>query len=355
MGRAIHTVNKPRAVDLFCGCGAVTQGLKSRFRVVAAVDNDPVAADTYRSNHKNVHLFEEDINVLDPVKILNAIGYKYIDLLVVCAPCQPFSSQNQSRYPDKRSNLILQAIRYAEILKPELIFFENVKGLTSPRNATIINKLKAKLIMQGYTFWVGPTEVDAADYSVPQRRKRCVMICSLHKGRIPAIPKKVTPEGRRLTVEDAIGDVSPLSSGEASKTDSMHFARSHSPIALERFKYIRKDGGSRFDLPNKLVLTCHMDHDGHPDVYGRMAWRDVAPTLTTGCTDVTRGRYIHPRDDRAITLREAARLQTFPDRYKFTGSPQAIARQIGNAVPVKMVRAFSKNIANALVSSPKEK
>jgi DNA (cytosine-5)-methyltransferase 1 len=347
MSRNKQKKAKPIAVDLFCGCGAVTQGLKSRFEIVAAVDNDPLAAATYRANHKNVHLYKADITQLDPNLIRNATGNRDIDLLVVCAPCQPFSSQNQSKAFDERSVLILQAIRYAKVLRPKLIFFENVKGLLSPRNRPIIEKLKADLVSQGYEFWVGPKEVDAADYRVPQRRKRCVMMCSRQKEVFPSIPKVSTPQGKRVTVIDAIGDMEPLSSGESS-LDEMHFARNHSVIALKRIKHVPKNGGSRFSLPEELVLDCHKNHKGHPDVYGRMAWTDVAPTLTTGCTDVTRGRYIHPRDDRAVTLREVARLQTFSDRYKFHGSPQAIARQIGNAVPVEMVRAFAKEMANAL-------
>ena len=139
-----------------------------------------------------------------------------------------------------------------------------------------------------------------------------------------------------------------MRNGEASPDDAMHFARKHQPIALERMAHIPQDGGDRFALPEELELPCHRGNRGFPDVYGRMWWGRVAPTLTTGCTDITRGRFMHPRDDRAISLREAARLQTFPDQYVFLGKPQAVARQIGNAVPVRLVVALTPGIMQAV-------
>lgn len=338
--------SKPTAIDLFCGCGAVSQGIKSRFDVIAAVDNDPIAAMTYRANHKDVDFFEEDITTLNPLQLRKAANGKDINLLIVCAPCQPFSSQNSKHCFDDRTLLILQAYRYAKVLKPDLIFFENVKGLTSPKHKAIINKLQQDLKEIGYSAWLGPKELDAADYNVPQRRRRCIMMCALQEDLLPLIPEPITPHGQRISVWGAIGDLASISSGEKT-SDELHFARTHQSIALERFKYIKKNGGSRFDLPEELTLECHKKHKGHPDVYGRMAWHNVAPTLTTGCTDVTRGRFIHPVDDRAISLREAARLQTFPDNFQFCGCPQAIARQIGNAVPVELVKALAAEMANS--------
>lgn len=337
------------AIDLFCGCGAVTQGLKSHFKVIAAVDNNPYASASYVANHPDVHFFEEDITKLDPTTILQVVGNQTIDLMVVCAPCQPFSSQNHTKHTDERVSLILQACRFAKILKPRLIFFENVKGIVASRHSRITQKLKNDLEKNGYSYWLGPLSVDAADYGVPQRRQRCIMMVAREKKALPTLPNATSPEGQRITVKDAIGDLPPLSSGEKSDNDSLHFARKHKPIALRRFAYIKKDGGSRFDLPPDLVLDCHKGHKGHPDVYGRMTWNAVAPTLTTGCTDVTRGRFLHPRDDRAITLREAARLQTFPDDYFFNGCPQEIARQIGNAVPVEFVRTIGHAMAESLM------
>ncbi|MCK4504802.1 MAG: DNA cytosine methyltransferase [Candidatus Aegiribacteria sp.] len=339
---------KPIAVDMYCGCGAVTEGLKTSFRVVAAIDNDPTAAASYRANHPNVKFFEKDIRELSPTAIRKVVGDRNIDLLVVCAPCQPFSSQNSRKGEDDRVSLVLQASRFAAVLKPRLIFFENVSGLLAPRHSELLRELRIKLQSLGFSEWCGPIRVNAADYGVPQRRYRCVMMVARKRVNLPHIPPASTPENSRVTVREAIGDLASLSSGEASSVDGLHFARKHRSIALQRFRHIAKDGGSRFDLPLELELECHKHHRGHPDVYGRMSWNEVAPTLTSGCTDATRGRFVHPEDDRAITLREAARLQTFPDHYIFEGNPQDIATQIGNAVPVDFVRVFGKTMCVSL-------
>ena len=337
----------PTAIDLFSGCGGVTAGLKAtRFKVIAAVDNDPIACRTYRSNHPSVRLLERDITKIDPSSLKeNLLEDTTLDLLVVCAPCQPFSSHQRYATEDDRISLILQAIRFAKALQPRLILFENVPGLAGPR----FQKLREKLVMgledQGYHF--GMTKrLDAADFGVPQRRVRCIMLAS--KDHIaPELPQR-TVEGMQATVRTAFENLKPLKSGEADPNDELHFARHHRPVALERLKYIPQNGGSRDSLPNKLQLECHKGHKGHPDVYGRMTWDAVAPTLTTGCTDLTRGRFGHPRDDRAVTLREAARLQTFPDHYHFLGNSKEVATQIGNAVPVKLIEQLAPTLKSLL-------
>lgn len=339
---------KPTAVDLYCGCGAVTLGLKPQFKVVAAVDNDKTAAASYRLNHPEVCFFENDIRMVSPQAIIRRTGVKKIDLLVVCAPCQPFSSQNKNKGDDERIPLILEATRFAKVLKPKLIFFENVSGLLAPKHSSLVESLRMDLHSLGYINWFGPTRINAADYGVPQRRLRCVLMVGRKGTRPPEIPEPTTPQGKRVTVRRAIYKLPSLRSGESRQDDGLHFARNHQPIALQRFRHIRKNGGSRFDLPEELELRCHRGHSGYPDVYGRMAWDEVAPTLTSGCTDATRGRFIHPEDDRSISLREAARLQTFPDEYQFAGCPAAIATQIGNAVPVEMVRVFGKAMRGGL-------
>jgi DNA (cytosine-5)-methyltransferase 1 len=186
----------PTAVDLFCGCGGMTAALKARhFRVVAAVDWDPVACESYRSNHRRVHLYEKDIAAVDPNEIRRMLGERDLDLLVVCSPCQPFSQQNRNSTEDERAELILSAIRFAAILAPSLIFFENVPGLTRKRFAPILRKLRSGLTKLGYV--VGePQELDAADYGVPQRRLRCVMLA--RRGSAPPpLPEPTTPAGYR--------------------------------------------------------------------------------------------------------------------------------------------------------------
>lgn len=335
----------PTAVDIYCGSGAVTAALKqAHFKVVSAIDNDPIACETYRMNHGRTHLYEGDIHNIDPKDIRETdLGNAPLDLLVVCAPCQPFSSQNKKRgnRTDLRTNLILEAVRFAAILKPKHIFFENVAGMTTPKFRPLLEELGAQLNELDYIL-SPPQRIDAAQFSVPQRRIRCIMMASSKKYDTTFDFKK----GKRplRTVRDTISHLSSLTPGESSKSDSLHKARNHSDLAIKRLKKIPKNGGSRFSLPAKLELACHRNFTGHPDVYGRMEWDNVAPTLTTGCTDITKGRFAHPEQNRAITLREAALLQTFPDTYRFHGNSGDIARQIGNAVPVEMAKELFKQI-----------
>lgn len=343
----------PTAVDLFSGCGSVTAGLKRRhFKVIAAVEIDPIACATYKSNHPTTHLIQNDIREVSPSDISKLLSEgENLDLLVVCAPCQPFSNQNRHKNKgDKRQELIIESVRFAASLKPEIIMYENVPGLAGENFRNILNELTERLTSIGYKCG-NPTSIDAADYGVPQRRERCLMFAS--RGKEPPLPPPpVTPAPSRITVSDAIGRLKRLNSGERDGSDPLHFARNHQDIALERLNHIPKNGGTRFSLPEHLELDCHKGKKGYPDVYGRMKWENVAPTLTTGCTDLTKGRFVHPEDDRAITLREAARLQTFPDNYRFAGNPRKIAVQIGNAVPMKLVEAIAPTIRSALHKFP---
>lgn len=337
----------PTAIDLFSGSGSATAALKSaHFRVVAAVDNHPDSCATYRLNHPRVSLFESDIRTLDP-RLLQArcLGKASLDLMIICAPCQPFSSQNRKRRRDGRARLLISAAQFVTILKPRIVFVENVPGLASCENIDLLQEFRQTCGTE-YNFGE-PTCVDAADYGVPQRRIRCLLMAS-RVGTAPSIPPPFTPEHARRTVREAIFDLASLASGESDPRDPLHAARAHQPIAIERLQAISKDGGSRIELPEHLELTCHRNHRGHPDVYGRMKWDDVAPTLTTGCTDVTRGRFAHPDANRAITVREAALLQTFPRNYRFCGSLKIIAEQIGNAIPYALVHAMTRTFRTSL-------
>ncbi len=330
--------SSPLAIDLFCGSGAVTSALKANgYRVIAAVDFSAVCGETYRLNHPEVRFRRRNIRELQPHELAVAIPPgRTLDLMAVCAPCQPFSSQNRRRNAaDQRTPLILEAIRLARALKPRLIIFENVPGITG---SPIFLRLKRGLAAAGYQLG-DPQRVDAADFGVPQRRVRCIVAAI----RLPATVRPFADAGRsdrKVTVRQALHDLAPLTSGQSDPFDTLHASRKHQEITLRRLAHIPIDGGGRASLPDELQLACHRDRDPGDfcDVYGRMRWDDIAPTLTTGCTDVTRGRYAHPRDDRAITLREAARLQTFPDSYRFAGNRSQISEQIGNAVPVEMMR-----------------
>ena len=335
----------PTAIDLFCGCGGVTAGLRAaRFKVVAALDNDPIACRTYRENHPSVRLINHDIRAVDPSIIARPLGHRSLDLLVVCSPCQPFSSHHRLERADDRIRLVLETVRLADKLCPKLILFENVAGLASYRFKDLRDELAAGLKELGYHLG-STTRLDAANFGVPQRRVRCIMLAQMGTPP-PALPQRTV--ARLSDVRSAISDLLPLNSGQSDPSDKLHYARAHQAIALARLRHIPKDGGSRSSLPDELQLRCHIGRKGYPDVYGRMGWDSVAPTLTTGCTDLTRGRFGHPRDDRALTLREAARLQTFPDNYQFVGNGKQIATQIGNAVPIRFVQELAARIRVSL-------
>jgi DNA (cytosine-5)-methyltransferase 1 len=336
-----------RAIDLFSGSGAVSEGLKENgFKVVAAVDNDTIACETYRLNHPEVSLLQKNIREINPAEMALTIDTaESIDLVVVCAPCQPFSNQNRKRIKsDPRANLIVESIKFVRQFQPTLVFFENVPGLAT--NGPIA-ELTCELEKLGY-FLSRPIKLDAADMGVPQRRERCILIATKNKTVTDSFGNNITLQSK-ISVREAIGGLPSLKSGEASSTDPLHRARTHEHITLQRLKHIPQDGGSRSSLPNHLVLECHKNRDSDfPDVYGRLKWNDVAPTLTTGCTDLTKGRFAHPRDDRALTLREAALLQSFPLHYQFFGNSGQVARQIGNAVPVGMIRTLAPYLATAI-------
>ena len=339
----------PTAVDIFCGSGGVTEGLRSaRWKVLAACDNDLAVATTYKANHPRTQFVGGDIQdgaTID--EIAAKVADRHVDLVVICAPCQPFSSQNRVRGEDERKQLIVRALEVVARLRPTSVFFENVPGLASAAYMPILNAVKSRLTELGYAL-SQPIVRDAADFGVPQRRRRCIMFAARSQSAVDVFAQRNAYSPRR-TVRDAIGDLPSLRSGEADAVDVLHRAREHQPIAIERLQHIPPDGGSRSSLPSRLELKCHIGRtNSFPDVYGRMAWSLPAPTLTTGCTDITRGRFAHPSQDRAITLREAARLQSFPDSYRFSGNASQIAAQIGNAVPPAMIRAFSPAFRAAL-------
>jgi len=335
------------AIDIYCGSGAVTEGLKAEgITVLAAVDNDRIACETYRLNHPGVHLVESDIRSLNPAKLSEDLNLKKeLDLLVVCAPCQPFSSQNRKRASDDpRADLIIESLKFVNEFKPNVVFFENVPGIaiTGP-----LSTLRIELAKIGYCLGE-PKNLNAADCGVPQRRERCIMLASRSPESIEVFYSSIKPRPA-VTVRQVIGELRQLCSGERDPDDPLHFARKHKPVVLKRLRHIPADGGSRSSLPTELELNCHKGRkNDFPDVYGRLRWDDVAPTLTTGCTDVTKGRFAHPRDNRAITLREAALLQSFPMRYRFSGNSGQIARQIGNAVPVNMIRTLAPSLKHCL-------
>jgi len=337
-------VKQLKAIDLFSGCGGLTLGLKKAgFSVVGAVEIDPLAAKTYRKNHPEVKTWEQDIRGLTGRQIREALGLDVgeLDLLAGCPPCQGFSAMRRlnggRRILDKQNDLIFEFLRLIRSLLPKAVMMENVPGLE--RNARL-KKLKAALRKLGYR--VNAQVKDAQRYGVPQRRRRLILLAGLGKD----IPFG-TPARRTITVREAF---SKLSSSRA-KHDSLHNLPEKRSAKVERIiRLIPKDGGSRSDLGSHNQLNCHQNFDGFKDVYGRMSWDDVSPTITGGCCNPSKGRFLHPTKNRAISLREAALLQGFPPKYYFSlerGKFPA-AQMIGNALPPEFIRRHAIQIAKVL-------
>lgn len=342
-GSAPEILNKPTAVDLFCGCGGLTVGLKrAGFKVIGAVDIDALAVKTYKANHPDVRVWEADIRELEPSHIVTALGLagRRLDLLAGCPPCQGFSTIRTLNgalvIEDPRNDLLLEFQRFVEALRPRAVMLENVPGLAKDERFSVFYRRMEELGYHGRH-----CIHDAADYGVPQRRRRLIYIAGLG---FP-IPF-ADPTHRRKTVRDAIGGLPKA--GESG--DPVHDMPEHrTQRVMELIRRIPKNGGSRTDLPEEYQLECHKRCKGFKDVYGRMCWDDVAPTITSGCFNPSKGRFLHPEEDRAITMREAALLQGFPRRYKFpAGNKSALALMIGNALPPPFIAAHAREIRKSL-------
>lgn len=341
------TTNGLYAIDLFSGCGGLSLGLKEAgFAVAAAVEIDLKAQQTYRLNHPNVRLYAEDIRKLDPVQMLLDAGLKVgeLDLLAGCPPCQGFSrlrTKNKvTSVRDDRNDLVEDFLRFIEIMKPKTVMLENVPALA--KDARFLS-MQGKLHKLGYETIVDV--LDAADYLVPQRRKRLIMLAS--RVHMPAAAEKAK---KRVTVRQALKGMVEPGQGR----DKLHgLGEKRSQKVLDLIALIPKDGGSRRDLPAKYQLDCHQRSDGFSDVYGRLAWDDVSPTITSGCHNPSKGRFLHPSQDRTITLREAAMLQGFPRSYKFdvAHGKESIALMIGNALPPPFITAQADALRAGLMKA----
>lgn len=338
---------KLRAIDLFSGCGGLTAGLKAAgFSVVAAVEVDRKAQSTYAENHPEVSVYSRDIRLLDPIAVAQECGFLVgeIDMIAGCPPCQGFSrlrTRNKSvSVDDSRNDLVSEFLRFVTALRPKTVMMENVPSLLVDAR---FDRIMGELRQLGYT--CSAKIVDASDYGVPQRRRRMIMLGS----RVHA-PAWIEPLKRRVTVRDAIATlVAPSKS-----RDKLHaLPERRSDSVRELIALIPKDGGSRTDLPLERQLPCHRRSNGFRDVYGRMAWDQVSPTITSGCHNPSKGRFLHPSRNRTITLREAAMLQGFPEGYKFdvTHGKEAIALMIGNALPPPLIKAHAASLKAGLVKA----
>ncbi len=333
------------AIDLFSGCGGLSQGLKDAgYRVLAAVEIDRKASETYRANHLDVELLSEDIRRVTAANLMRRAGLRKgeLDLLAGCPPCQGFSTlrarSGREAASDPRNDLVDEFARLALALRPKMIMMENVPALARYEKFTdFVERLSAA----GYQ--VISKVLDVSDFGVPQRRKRLILSASrVGKPRLAAHIKS------RTTVRDAIGCLPPAGRSGDVLHDIPTKRRSLRVQAM--IEAIPKNGGSRHSLPGFMKLACHSRTSGFNDVYGRMKWEDVSPTITSGCTNPSKGRFLHPEEDRPITLREAAILQTFPVGYHFVVShgKEAIALMIGNALPPKFIAAHGLAMAEGL-------
>jgi DNA (cytosine-5)-methyltransferase 1 len=380
------------AIDLFSGAGGVSEALKKHFDIKCAVEFDKIIASTYALNHGSDHLLVKDIRKIKKKKwnkIKKKLNGKDLDLLVATPPCQGFSRHSRKKSvnnADDRNKLIMEVIRVANIFQPNYILFENVDNIVNFKIFHIFLSLLTNLNSDGYKkHWDRPSYhlrfevVDAVDYGVPQHRKRMILIGkkinafpntdAIIKESVKGLPYVTNPlplwpeKKKAPTLREYLKpyNLSRLEAGGVDEKDKLHRCRKLSPDNLIRIKNTPLNGGSRSDWKDEsLGLECHKKANvNFGDVYGRMNFDDYAPTITCGCLAYTKGRFGHPEEDRAISMREAALIQTFPMHYKFTGkaggnayegSSENIATQIGNAVPVKLAQSFVDLIYNQLLN-----
>ena len=324
------------AVDLFCGAGGLTRGLTcAGIRVARGIDSDITARHTYESNNPGSEFVHGDVRNVGPAALLDGIDIGGSELaLAGCAPCQPFSRHVADSKGDRRRSLMGVFAGLVGAIRPDHVLAENVPmfmGCASHR------RMLRTLKKCGYDYDDGI--VDAADYGVPQRRRRYVLLAS-KKRRVglPAPTHGPSAESGWRTVRDAIAAYPKVAHGKSHGVVPNHVASGLSDKNARRLRLTPRDGGSRKDV-HGMTLRCHQGHDGHSDVYGRMSWDRPAPTLTCRCNSVSNGRFAHPEQDRAMTIREAAAIQTFPDDYVFHGATmERNAAHVGNAVPVLMAK-----------------
>jgi len=344
-----------KAVDFFCGAGGVTYGFrKAQIKVLGGIDIDPGLKETYETNNKGAQFIEADVSKLTFNELTQKLGIQSNDdnlIFIGCSPCQYFTTIQTEKEKSKKTRMLLVDFqRFVDYFRPGYIVIENVPGLET-KNDSPLQHFKTFLKENGYAF--DDKVINAIKYNVPQKRKRYLMLATRVQ------PSITIPKGRnqsRLTVRNFIGDKSIFKPVEAGNKDDSYFNHTVSGLEEINLKRIRKtplDGGTRLawkDDPD-LQLNCYKGNDNlFYDVYGRMYWDKPAPTITTKFNSITNGRYGHPEQDRAISIREGAVLQSFPLNYKFKcNSTGTAAKMIGNAVPPELARWIGKAIVqNAL-------
>jgi len=336
-------------VDLFAGAGGLTHGfVLEGFRVAAGIEADESFRYAYEKNNPGAEFIREKVENVVRDDLLRFYPPEHLKILAGCAPCQPFSAYTRIEGKHDNWKLLTEFAELIESIQPEIVTMENVPRLKTYENGSVIQDFVKTLEMNQYTVnW--NDRVYAPGYGVPQHRYRLILIASKF-GPVEFLRPSHRPGGYR-TVKDAIGNVEVLGAGETNPRDLVHKSMGLSPRNLERIK-ASTPGGTWFDWPNELRATCHTKETGrtYKNVYGRMVWDEPAPTITTQCYGFGNGRFGHPEQDRAISMREAALLQTFPSGYEFfepsieNPSISKLAQMIGNAVPVALARMIAKSI-----------
>lgn len=346
--------NQFMCIDCFSGAGGLCLGLiKAGFDVIYSFDIDPHSIESINSNpqyFKSHRAEVRDIKEIDSEELLQSLGLHQgdLDLLAGGPPCQGFSIQRIGKDKDERNRLVEEYVKKIIAIRPKIFILENVPGIKGKRGHTILHNALKKVEKSGY--FIHEQILDAQDYNVPQRRKRVVIVGERKDHSMPLF-QYPTPQKNKVTVRDTIAYLpEPPMDGSEHPDYTLHRRDRLSPINIARIQHLKQGQGRDF-LPPELLADCHKISSkeiGHRNVYGRMAWDDVAPTITARFDSFTRGMFGHPEQDRSISLREGALLQTFPDNFIFCGNKVEIARQIGNAVPVNMAKAIGEQIINCL-------
>jgi DNA (cytosine-5)-methyltransferase 1 len=340
-----------KAIDFFCGAGGMSFGLaRAGVEILAGIDCDPSCKGTYEHNNKPARFLERDIVSLEPMELAKELGVEQNDddlILVGCSPCQFWSKINTDKSKSEKSAFLLREFeRFVTWFNPGFVVIENVPGLATKKDQTILPQFKEFLEEQGFSH--AHDVINANMYGVPQNRKRYLLIATRLREKIEL------PKGRknmRLVVRNFLGESNGfqcISAGHNDTTRFLHTAANLSPENLRRMQSTPKDGGTRSswkDNPDLQINAYEGRDDIFRDVYARMFWNKPAPTITTRFNSFSNGRFGHPVENRAISLREGATLQTVPKNYIFKASNHStIARQIGNAVPPAMATRIGRHL-----------
>lgn len=355
--------NRLKAIDFFSGAGGLTYGLRmAGIDVIAGVDNDSVCKETYERNNPGAVFLDKDVTQYSPKELQEDLRLKKDDdnlLLAGCAPCQYWSIIHTSKEKSRKTkNLILDFQNYVEYFRPGYVLVENVPGISSSKKGGPMDSFIKALEKIGYVFNDFHV-VDMSEYGIPQKRRRFTLLAS----RVTEI-KLPEPSKKRKTARDVLGEHNGfprIMAGTKDDTKKMHTVAGLSQKNLERLRMTPKDGGDRSVWQSKKshALACFSSDDGKKkkfsDTYGRMWWNKPSPTITTKFYSISNGRFAHPEEDRGISLREGATLQTFPKSYEFISTNTSdVAKMIGNAVPPEFAKILGEQIVKSVGNKTKK-